>query len=109
MKYFYTYLLPFKPNLQFDYWKVKDADECLGKASSKYGTTNFQIEQTTKACYDDAMGIKRVKLKTIKLTDIQIETLKNLIGDPTKFENMTNKEFVKNGLDNIMEQLQDEE
>lgn len=108
MKYFYTYLLPFKPNLQFDYWKVKDADECLGKACSKYGTTNFQIEQITKACYDDAMGIKRVKLKTIKLTDIQIETLKNLIGDPTKFENMTNKEFVKNGLDNIMEQLQDD-
>ena len=67
MKYFYTYLLPFKPNLQFDYWKVKDADECLGKACSKYGTTNFQIGQITKACYDDAMGIKRVKLKPMPM------------------------------------------
>ena len=105
MKYFYTYRLPFKPDLQFDYWKVKDADECLGKACSKYGTTNFQIEQTTKACYEDAVGIERVKLKTIKLTHVQVETLKSLIGDPTKFENLTNKEFAKLGLKDIMEQL----
>ena len=110
MKYFYTYRLPFKPNIKFDYWKVKDADECLGRAFSKYRTTNFYIGSTTKSSYDEAMGIKKmpkdpIKTRILYMTEAQVETLKNLIGDPTKFENLTNKEFVKLGLKDIMEQL----
>jgi len=105
MKYFYTYRLPFKPNLKFDYWKCKDADECLGKAFSKYKTTNFYIGTTTRAEYNKEMGIKTETKKSIKLTENQIETLRCLISDPTKFENMSNKDYVKWGLKDLMKQL----
>lgn len=109
MKYFYTYRLPFSPNTKFDYWKVKDADECINKAFSKYKTTEFHIEETTKESYNFACGNEVVKTRVIYLTEAQVEILKRLIGEPTSFENMTNEEFVKNGLEDIMEQLQEDE